>query len=125
MKHGFAVYLETKRDAISVADDTCKLRNAITAGLAKLKIHTDKVLISDYSPTWRRSPSGNSPGSPSWNEDLVCRAKTTLEHLHGVYKEELDEISPAMSKKPASTLQLLWLHSRHSGIAYHVSVDHT
>jgi hypothetical protein len=41
-------HLETSPAAISPADDTCNLRNAIKAGLANLQIHIDKALISDY-----------------------------------------------------------------------------
>ncbi|KAJ7839377.1 hypothetical protein B0H14DRAFT_2158485, partial [Mycena olivaceomarginata] len=41
-------HLEISRNAIKPTEDTCNLRAAIAAGLEKLKIHTNKALISDY-----------------------------------------------------------------------------
>lgn len=41
-------HLESSFAAIDPAEDTCNLRAAIQAGLAKLHTHTEKALISDY-----------------------------------------------------------------------------
>ncbi|KAJ7921045.1 hypothetical protein B0H13DRAFT_1604900, partial [Mycena leptocephala] len=100
------IHLETSLAAISPADDTCNLCNAIKAGLAKLKIHTDKVLISNYPligavlhPAIRLTYFE----SDSWDDAIPLRAKIVLEHLYDVYKEELDDKTPTAPQKIATT----------------------
>ncbi|KAJ6504065.1 hypothetical protein C8R47DRAFT_1247754, partial [Mycena vitilis] len=97
-------HLEASLASISAFDDTCNLRKAIEAGLAKLRIHTDKALISDYPllgavlhPAIRLAYFQ----SESWDDKLAHRAKTVLEHLYDVYKEELEEDDAPSPSKPA------------------------
>ncbi|KAJ6466771.1 hypothetical protein C8R45DRAFT_838934, partial [Mycena sanguinolenta] len=108
-------HLEEHRAAILPVDDTCNLRKAIKAGIAKLQIHIDKALISDYPligavlhPAIRLSYFQSN-----WSEELADRAKIVLEHLYEVYKEELDEETPAAPKiaassKPTSPSKGIW-----------------
>ncbi|KAJ7166159.1 hypothetical protein C8R46DRAFT_997261 [Mycena filopes] len=93
-------HLEGQLKAIPVAGDTCNLRLAIQAGLAKLKIHTEKALISDYPligavlhPAIRLVYFE----SGQWDSGLAIRAKIILEHLYNVYKEEWEEANPSAS----------------------------
>ncbi|KAF7358398.1 hypothetical protein MVEN_00889900 [Mycena venus] len=94
-------HLETSRNAIKPSDDTCNLRAAIAAGLAKLKIHVKKALVSDYPligavlhPAVRLVYFQDSS---RWDPDLASRAKTILEHLYEVYKEESADPAPKSS----------------------------
>ncbi|KAJ7183337.1 hypothetical protein C8R46DRAFT_884226 [Mycena filopes] len=94
-------HLEGQLKTIPPAGDTCNLRAAIQAGLAKLKIHTEKALISDYPligavlhPAIRLVYFE----SGQWDSGLASRARIILEHLYDVYKEEWEESNP-----PAST----------------------
>ncbi|KAF8172399.1 hypothetical protein K438DRAFT_1611914 [Mycena galopus ATCC 62051] len=98
-------HLEASLAAIPAADDTCNLRNAIRAGLAKLKIHTDNALVSDYPllgavlhPAIRLAYFE----SGEWDIGLAHRAKIVLEHLYNVYKEEVEEEQPTTSNKTKS-----------------------
>ncbi|KAF7371504.1 HAT family dimerization protein [Mycena venus] len=86
-------------------EDTCNLRAAIAAGLAKLKIHTNKAMVSDYPligavlhPAIRLVYFQDSS---RWDPDLASRAKTILEHLYEVYKEESADPGPKSSTTPS------------------------
>ncbi|KAJ7930296.1 hypothetical protein B0H13DRAFT_1858925 [Mycena leptocephala] len=85
---------------------------AITAGLAKLKIHTDNALVSNYPLIGAAlTPLVLHPAihlshfqSDDWEEEgLASRAKIVLEHLYDVYKEVLDEKEPTAATKTVST----------------------
>ncbi|KAJ7916606.1 hypothetical protein B0H13DRAFT_2323213 [Mycena leptocephala] len=99
-------HLETSRNAIKPSEDTCNLRAAIAAGLAKLKIHVKKALVSDYPligavlhPAVRLVYFQDSS---RWDPDLASRAKTILEHLYEVYKEESADPAPKSSTTASS-----------------------
>ncbi|KAJ6468730.1 hypothetical protein C8R45DRAFT_837649 [Mycena sanguinolenta] len=108
-------HLEEHRATILPVDDTCNLRKAIKAGIAKLQIHIDKALISDYlligavlHPAIRLLYFQSN-----WSKELADCAKIVLEHLYEVYKEELDEETPAAPKittssKPTSPSKGIW-----------------
>ncbi|KAJ6528845.1 hypothetical protein B0H19DRAFT_885820, partial [Mycena capillaripes] len=100
-------HLETSRSAIKPTEDTCNLRAAIAAGLSKLKIHTDKALVSDYPligavlhPAIRLAYFQDVS---RWDAGLARRAKTILEHLYDVYKEESGDPAPDSSTTTSRT----------------------
>ncbi|KAJ7161622.1 hypothetical protein C8R46DRAFT_904718, partial [Mycena filopes] len=100
-------HLEAQLKAIPLAGDSCNLRPAIQAGLAKLKTHTERALVSDYPligavlhPAIRLVYFE----SGQWDAGLATRAKIILEHLYDVYKEEWEEANlPASSSRHKSS----------------------
>ncbi|KAJ7741872.1 hypothetical protein B0H16DRAFT_1861665 [Mycena metata] len=99
-----ALLSEEESDLDAPAFITCNLRAAIPAGLAKLKIHTENALISDYPligavlhPAIRLVYFE----SGQWDDGLADRAKIILEHLYEVYKEDTEDKDPSASNKTA------------------------
>ncbi|KAJ7900808.1 hypothetical protein B0H13DRAFT_2336411 [Mycena leptocephala] len=107
----FGRFLELKdRQFITKAPSSFRtgdIVEAITAGLAKLKIHTDKALVSDYpliGAVLHPAIHLSYFQSGDWEEEgLASRAKIVLEHLYDVYKEEPDEKEPTAATKTVST----------------------
>ncbi|KAF8143237.1 hypothetical protein K438DRAFT_1783907 [Mycena galopus ATCC 62051] len=91
-------HLKASLAAIPAADDTRNLHNAIRAGLVKLKIHTDNVLVSGYPLL-----SAAYFESGEWDMGLAHRAKIVLKHLYKVCKEEVEEEQPTALSSAATT----------------------
>ncbi|KAJ6562686.1 hypothetical protein B0H10DRAFT_1966450 [Mycena sp. CBHHK59/15] len=66
---------------------------------------TNKLSVPDGTPSVlpskRRRDSPLSALSGDWDKDLAKRAKTILEHLYEVYKEEFEEDHPEASSSAA------------------------